>query len=101
MRYLGNGGVYPIYMCNWQRREAIATRDCLHVRCDRLDAAVSEAVLNVLKPAQMKLAVAALEELQSRDCYVRRYRRSNPPFLPEYFQGLRRLHLPGSPGRAL
>jgi DNA invertase Pin-like site-specific DNA recombinase len=67
MRYLGNGGVYPIYMCNWQRREAIATRDCLHVRCDRLDAAVSEAVLNVLKPAQMKLAVAALEEMQSRD----------------------------------
>src|SRR6202022_250887 len=43
------------------------TRDCLHVRCDRLDAAVSEAVLNVLEPAQMKLAVAALEELQSRD----------------------------------
>ena len=35
------------------------------------------------------------------DCYVRRYRRSNPRFLPEYFQGLRRLHLPGSPGRAL
>jgi hypothetical protein len=34
---------------------------------DRLDAAVSEAVLKVLEPAQMKLAVAALEELQSRD----------------------------------
>jgi hypothetical protein len=34
-------------------------------------------------------------------CYVRRYRRSNPASLPEYFQGLRRLHLPGSPGRAL
>lgn len=67
VRYLGNGGVYPIYMCNWQRREAIATRDCLHARCDRLDAAVSQAVLNALKPAQMKLAVAALEELQSRD----------------------------------
>lgn len=67
VRYLGNGGVYPIYMCNWQRREAIATRDCLHARCDPLDAAVSEAVLNVLQPAQMKLAVAALEELQARD----------------------------------
>ena len=50
-----------------QRREAIATRDCLHVRCDRLDAAVSNAVLEVLKPAQLKLAVAALEELQTRD----------------------------------
>jgi len=67
LRYLGNGGVYPIYLCNWQRREAIATRDCLHVRCDRLDAAVSEAVLETLKPAQMKLALAALEELQTRD----------------------------------
>jgi len=54
-------------MCNGSVAKPFATRDCLHVRCDRLDAAVSEAVLNVLDPAQMKLAVAALEELQSRD----------------------------------
>ena len=67
MRYLGNGGMYPLYMCNWQRREAISSRDCLNVRCDLLDAAVAAEVLKAIEPAQLKLAIAAVQELESRD----------------------------------
>jgi len=67
VRYLGNGGIYPCYQCNWLRREGLATKDCMSFRCDRLDAAIAEEVLKALQPAELDLALAALQELESRD----------------------------------
>src|SRR5258707_1463655 len=67
IRYTGNGGIYPTYLCNRQRREGLATKDCMSFRCDLLDAAVSEEVLKVLRPAELELALAALQELEVRD----------------------------------
>jgi len=42
-------------------------KECLNLRCDLFDAAVSEEVLKVLQPAELELALAALAELESRD----------------------------------
>jgi hypothetical protein len=67
VRYTGNGGVYPIYLCNWLRREGLATKDCLSFRCNLLDGAIAEQVLRALQPAELELALAALRELESRD----------------------------------
>jgi hypothetical protein len=67
VRYLGNGGIYPLYLCSWQRRDGSMTRDCMSVRCDLLDAAVARAALEALEPEQLALAVAAVEELRTRD----------------------------------
>ncbi|MEK7404755.1 MAG: recombinase family protein, partial [Acidobacteriota bacterium] len=67
VRYLGNGGIYPCYQCNWLRREGLASKDCMSLRCDLLDAAVAEEVLKAFQPAEIELALAALEELESRD----------------------------------
>jgi DNA invertase Pin-like site-specific DNA recombinase len=67
VRYTGNGGIYPTYLCNRQRRDGLATKDCMSFRCDLLDAAVSEEVLKVLRPAELQLALAALQELETRD----------------------------------
>ena len=67
VRYTGNGGIYPAYLCNRLRREGLAHKDCLSLRCDLLDKAVTEEVLKALQPAQLELAVAALEELEARD----------------------------------
>jgi len=72
VRYRGNGGIAPTYLCNWRRREALDTRDCLCVRCERLDAAVAEQVLAALQPAELQLALAALEELEARDAALTR-----------------------------
>jgi DNA invertase Pin-like site-specific DNA recombinase len=72
IRYTGNGGIYPTYLCNWQRREGLATKDCMSFRCDLLDAAVSEQVLKALQPAELELALAALQELESRDQAIMR-----------------------------
>ncbi len=41
-------------------------------RCDLLDAAVSEEVLKAVQPAELKLALAALRELESRDQSIMR-----------------------------
>jgi len=67
IRYRGNGGIYPVYECNWLRREGLATRSCLHVRCNLLDEAVSERLLQVIHPAQMQIALDSLHELERRD----------------------------------
>jgi DNA invertase Pin-like site-specific DNA recombinase len=72
VRYQGNGGITPTYLCNWRRREALDTRDCLCVRCERLDAVVAEQVLAALQPAELQLALAALEELEARDAALHR-----------------------------
>ena len=67
VRYLGNGGIYPCYQCNWLRRDGLSSKDCMSFRCDLLDAAISEEVLKALRPAELELALAALHELESRD----------------------------------
>jgi DNA invertase Pin-like site-specific DNA recombinase len=72
VRYTGNGGIYPCYLCNRLRREGLATKDCMSFRCDLLDAAIAQEVLKALQPAEIELALAALQELESRDRAISR-----------------------------
>jgi len=67
VRYTGNGGIYPCYQCNWLCREGLASKDCMSFRCDLLDVAIVEEVLEALQPAELELALAALQELEARD----------------------------------
>jgi Recombinase/Recombinase zinc beta ribbon domain len=67
VRYTGNSGIYPCYQCNWLRREGLASKDCMSFCCHVLDTAIVEQGLEVLQPAELELALAALEELESRD----------------------------------
>jgi len=72
VRYTGNGGIYPCYQCNRLRRDGSASKDCMSFRCDLLDAAIAEEVLKALQPAEIELALAALQELESRDRTISR-----------------------------
>jgi DNA invertase Pin-like site-specific DNA recombinase len=72
VRYTGNGGIYPCYLCNRLRREGLVSKDCMSFRCDLLDAAIAEEVLKALQPAEIELALAALQELESRDRTISR-----------------------------
>ena len=71
VRYTGNGGIYPCYQCNRLRREGLASKDCMSFRCDLLDAAIAEEVLKALQPAEIELALAALQ-VESRDQTISR-----------------------------
>lgn len=72
VRYTGNGGIYPCYLCNRLRREGSASKDCMSFRCDLLDAAIAAEVMQALQPAEIELALAALQELESRDRTISR-----------------------------
>jgi len=67
VRYQGNGGIYPTYLCNWLHHQALATKDCMSFRCDVLDSAIADEVFKVLQPAELELALGALRELETRD----------------------------------
>jgi DNA invertase Pin-like site-specific DNA recombinase len=67
VRYRGNGGICPAYLCNWLHHQALATKDCMSFRCDVLDSAIAEEIFKVLQPAELELALGALRELETRD----------------------------------
>jgi len=67
VRYTGNGGICPTYLCNRLRREGLATKDCMSFRCDALDPIITEEVFKALQPAELELALGALRELETRD----------------------------------
>lgn len=45
---------------------------CLRMRSDLLDAAIDAEVLKVLQPAELELALAALQEMEARDSAILR-----------------------------
>jgi len=72
VRYQSHGGLYPLYLCSRRRREGLATTDCMSMRSNLLDNAIGEAVLTALQPAELELALTALNELEQRDHAVMR-----------------------------
>lgn len=69
-RYQGNGGIYPIYECNWRKREGLSKTSCLSVQCGYLDRAVEARVLQVVNQEQIDLALEAYDILQQREQQV-------------------------------
>jgi DNA invertase Pin-like site-specific DNA recombinase len=67
VRYTGNGGLYPIYQCNWKRREGMARHDCMYAPSKPLDDAIAERLLTAVTPLTIKLALEALTNLEERD----------------------------------
>jgi uncharacterized protein YndB with AHSA1/START domain len=66
VRYKGNGGIHPVYECNWQRREGLSGKSCLSLRCDLLDQAIGQRALAVVNAEQLSLAVEALRQVEER-----------------------------------
>ena len=67
VRYTGNGGIYPVYECNWRKREGLSTHSCMHIRCDLADGPVVARLLEVVEPKQIEIAIKAFVELERRE----------------------------------
>ena len=67
VRYTGNGGLYPIYECNWRSREALPPRHGMCLPAGLLDDAIAERLLTAITPITIKLALEALSSLEDRD----------------------------------
>lgn len=67
VRYKGNGGLYPMYQCQWKHREGLSSRACLEVASTPLDMAIADRVVGAITPVTIELALAALSNLEERD----------------------------------
>jgi hypothetical protein len=70
VRYQGNGGLYPVYECNWRKREGLTGKSCMSFRCDIVEPALTKRIFEVLKPKQIEIAVKSMEELERRSSAV-------------------------------
>lgn len=70
VRYQGNGGLYPVYECNWRKREGLTGKSCMSFRCDIVEPALTKRIFEVLKPKQIEIAVKSMEELERRSIAV-------------------------------
>jgi hypothetical protein len=67
VRYTGNGGIYPMYECNWQHRDAVARHVRMTLPAKSLDAAIADRLLTAVTPLTIELALKALTSLEERD----------------------------------
>src|ERR1700716_4309445 len=67
VRYTGNGGLYPIYQCNWKHREALSQRACMCLPTKPVDDAMAERLVTAVTPLTIELALEALSSLGERD----------------------------------
>jgi hypothetical protein len=67
VRYTGNGGLYPIYQCNWRHREALSRKACMSVASKPLDDAIAERLVTAITPMTIELALEALTSMEERD----------------------------------
>jgi len=66
-RYRGNGGLYPIYECNWRKREGLSKTSCLSVQCGHLDRVIERRVCEVVNQEHLNLALDAYDILRQRE----------------------------------
>lgn len=66
-RYRGNGGLYPIYECNWRKREGLSKSSCMSVQCGYLDRALEQRVWEIVNEEHLNLALDAYDILRQRE----------------------------------
>jgi hypothetical protein len=71
VRYVHDGR-RPLYECN-QLHSQLGAPTCQFIRGDGIDAAVAEAFLEALTPAQIAIALEALERLEARAQGIERH----------------------------
>ncbi len=67
VRYKGNGGIYPTYICSWKKRDGLSSKECIIIKSELIDNAISNRILDVIKPNQIEMAIEAVKELEARD----------------------------------
>jgi len=68
VRYTGNGGVYPMYLCGSRRRRDGLKKGCnLNLPAGPIDTTFSERLAGAITPMRIELALAALTALEERD----------------------------------
>ncbi|MHB1128417.1 MAG: recombinase family protein [Bacillota bacterium] len=65
VRYTGNGGISPRYECRRQIKDGKMVT-CSSIKCETVDQAMVGKIMEALQPAQLELALKALDEVQKQ-----------------------------------
>jgi DNA invertase Pin-like site-specific DNA recombinase len=65
-RYIGHGGIYPVYECTRRQTDTHYSSECVRIQADLIDQAMSGRVLEILRPDQIEIALRAVKELERR-----------------------------------
>lgn len=65
-RYTGNGGIHPVYECTRRQTDIRYSPQCVRIQAGLVDQAVSDRVLEILRPDQIEIALRAVKELERR-----------------------------------
>jgi len=64
IRYMDDGKI-PLYECN-QLHKSLGEQTCQSLRGDRIDAAVARVFLEAMQPAQLKVSMAAIDQISQQ-----------------------------------
>jgi excisionase family DNA binding protein len=65
-RYTGHGGIHPVYECTRRQTDTHYSSECVRIPAGLIDQAVSDRVLEILRPDQIEIALRAVKELERR-----------------------------------
>lgn len=72
IRYMDNGKI-PLYECN-QLHKQLGEKSCQSLRGDRIDGAVAGTFLEAMRPAQLEVSMAAIDQIAQQARRVNRQR---------------------------
>ena len=66
IRYAMNNKIVPTYECNWKKRQGLTGCSCFSFRADTVDPLIEQKVIAVLTPANVAIAMSALQQIEKR-----------------------------------
>jgi hypothetical protein len=66
IRYAMNNKIVPTYECNWKKRQGLTGCSCFSFRADTVDPLIEQKVMAVLTPANVAIAMSALQQIEKR-----------------------------------
>lgn len=67
VRYTMNGKCVPTYECNWRKRQGVTHSTCFSFKASVTDTVVGKMVVDVLTPANLSIAINALNQIEKRN----------------------------------
>lgn len=77
IRYAMNNKIVPTYECNLLKRQGMTGCSCFSFRADTVDPIIEQKVIEVLTPANLSIAINALDEIEKRNASLDKHWQMN------------------------
>jgi DNA invertase Pin-like site-specific DNA recombinase len=77
IRYAVNNVIVPTYECNGRKRQGLTGCSCFAFRADTVDPLIEQKLIEVLKPANVSIAINALSEIEKRNASLDKHWQMN------------------------